>query len=359
MTLRWGRCPLQRGASAEQFIEQFFSQKERKALLLAGAGFDPRATRVAELLAPQLLDRLHAVLIREERPNPDPLLIERAEENIRILRETIPQAVPVRVEIFANDGAVIGGREAVRIVAESQPKQFTDVVVDASALSRGIVFPVVRYILSTVTSDINVHLFVTDDPATDLDISTSTWDQPGYIHGFKGDPESANNPDAAKLWLPQLVAGERTALDRIFRFVAPHDVCPILPFPSIDPRASDALIEHFGTELQEVWNVDPRNLVYAHESNPLDLYRAIVRIGDARREIFANTIGSRIVLSPIGSKVLSLGAMMAAIDRDFPVVYVEAVSYRLSVRPSSIARCESPVLHLWLNGEAYEEHKAA
>ncbi len=352
MALRWQRCVLQRSERTENFIREFFSDGTRRVLLVGGAGFDPRATRVAGIFAPTLGDRLQALLLREERPNPDAVLVDRAEANVQRLVSLIRTAEVRRIHIFATDEAVIGGREAVNALKASDLQCFTDIAIDASALSRGVVFPVVRYILETIPQGINVHLFVTDDPGTDLDISTVAWDQPGYIHGFKGDIESANNPNAAKLWLPQLVAGERGALDRIHRFVAPHDVCPILPFPAQDFKAADRLIEYFAGELQ-AWEVDPRNIIYAHESNPLDIYSAIVRIGDARREIFSGTIGSRIVLSPVGSKVLSLGAMMAAIERDFPVAYVEAVSYKIAALETPPT--DLPVLHIWLQGQAYEE----
>lgn len=356
MTIRWEKCILQRDERTQEFIREFFANEQRRVLLIGGAGFDPRAIRVAQLLAPSLGPRLQALLLREERPDPDPALVDRAEANIQSLAELIQNPEVRPVQIFAQDGAVVGGREALNVLTLRDLRPFSDIAVDASALSRGVVFPLVRYLLEVTAKKTNVHLFVADNPGTDLDISTIAWDQPGYVHGFKGDTESANNPNAAKLWLPQLVAGERVALDRIYRFVAPHDVCPILPFPAQDAKASDRLIEHFANELR-AWDVDPRNIIYAHESNPLDLYRAVVRIGSARRAIFAGTIGSRIVLSPVGSKILSLGAMMAAIEQDFPVVYVEAVAYKLAAPVSPPT--DLPVLHLWLQGQAYEEQIAS
>lgn len=356
MALRWDRCILQRGDKSEAFVRSFFSDNDRRVLLVAGAGFDPRARRVAELLSPVLAGRLQGLFLREQRPNPDSTLVRLAEENVQALRELVNGAAIVPIQIFAPDEAVIGGREAINALRTHDLQPFTDIAIDASALSRGVIFPLVRYLLETVAKGVNIHLFVVDDPSTDLDISTVAWDQPGYIHGFKGDIESANNPNAAKLWLPQLVSGEGAALDRIYRFVAPHDVCPILPFPAQDPKAPDRLIEHFISELQ-TWDVDPRNIIYAHESNPLDVYRAITRIGDARRSIFAGTIGSRIVLSPVGSKVLSLGAMMAAIERDFPVVYVEAVAYKITAPDNPTGPV--PILHLWLQGQAYGDEAAA
>ena len=58
-------------------------------------------------------------------------------------------------------------------------------------------------------------------------------------------------------------------LDRIYQFVNPDDVCPILPFPAADPRRPDRLIEEYAAEMQSVWEVEPRDVVYADEKNPV------------------------------------------------------------------------------------------
>jgi hypothetical protein len=44
---------------------------------------------------------------------------------------------------------------------------------------------------------------------------------------------------------------------------------------------------------------------------------------------------------------------MAAIERDFPVVYVEAIEYKVSFGP--MAQNRGSLVHIWLQGEAYDE----
>ena len=75
--------------------------------------------------------------------------------------------------------------------------------------------------------------------------------------------------NAARLWLPQFAAGRRVALERLYNFIEPHDICPILPFPASDPRRGDALAEEYLTQLESSWEVDTRNIVYADESDRL------------------------------------------------------------------------------------------
>jgi hypothetical protein len=167
--------------------------------------------------------------------------------------------------------------------------------------------------------------------------------------------------DAAKLWLPQLGTGKRDVLNLVHQFVKPHAVCPILPFPASHPRFPDELIEEYGDLFEAIsdpfestWQVDARDLVYAHEKNPLDLYRTILRIDEARRVVFAEMGGSKLILSPLGSKALALGMLMAALEREFAVVSVESITYKVDM-----AVYEPPLstggelVHIWLHGEAY------
>ena len=39
---RWDRCVSHRGKVAEQFLRDYFGQADRRPVLIAGAGFDPR-----------------------------------------------------------------------------------------------------------------------------------------------------------------------------------------------------------------------------------------------------------------------------------------------------------------------------
>ena len=122
-----------------------------------------------------------------------------------------------------------------------------------------------------------------------------------------------------------------------------------------NPRLPDELIEHYGDELENTWQVDARDVVYASERGPLDLYRTILRMDDARRRVFAEVGGSQIILSPVGSKGIAVGALMAALERDFTMIYVEALGYTVDLARLDEARAgrSGDLVHVWLHGEAY------
>jgi hypothetical protein len=356
----WERCINHRGAEAQQFIADYFGDERRRALLITGAGFDPRSAVVCEMLAEVMGERVNALFIREERPNPAQELVRRAESNCGRMRACVPRFQEVEVEIVAADGAVTGGRNAVRAVGGVHLEDVTDTIVDLSALSIGVAFPIVRQLFDhtrELAGGLNLHLMVTDEPSTDQRIDMTASDTAEMVHGFRGGMGLYDNVDAAKLWLPQLIKGRGAVLEKIYTYLGPpHDVCPILPFPAEHPRQPDDIAEHYIEMLEGVWEVDPRNIIYADERKPLDLYRTILRIDDARRRVFAGVGGSKTILSPIGSKVLAVGALMAAMERDFPVAYVEAIAYNTDFDALDGVRHEAgDVVHVWLCGEAYPE----
>jgi hypothetical protein len=332
--------------------------------LVAGAGFDPRSTRVCELMAAVAAGRIRGLLLREERPAPQPELVQCAEKNRDRLLGCLSGAQVCPVEVFAADNAVVGGRAAVALVNEMTLEGITDVFVDVSALSIGVAFPLIRHLLRCVETDAdgsarNLHVVVTDEPATDGAITSVPCDLAGAIHGFRGGWGLDSRSRAATLWMPQLSRGKQAVLRQIFQVLrnAQPDtvVCPILPFPSSNPRLPDELLEEYEEEFQDSWQVDARDLVFADEQSPLDLYRTILRIDDARSRVFAEVGGSRIVLSPLGSKAISLGALMAALEQDFTVMYVESIGYAVDFARIEAVRTSQPsdIVHVWLHGEAY------
>ncbi len=200
----------------------------------------------------------------------------------------------------------------------------------------------------------NLHLFVVHDPELDAAIQSISSDSPSYIHGFNDKSKLEDFTDAAKLWLPQLAAGRRAALNKIRTHVAPDDICPILPFPAIDPRTGDRLTEEYLEEFESGWSVDARDIVYADEADPIDLYRTILRLDDRRKPVFEQSGRSLLVLSPLGSKTMAIGALMASLERDLPVAYLESIGYELDDSMPTIST-EPNLLHIWLEGDVYPQ----
>lgn len=346
------------GPAAAAFVDAYFSTSRRVGFV-GGAGFDPRAREVLARIKDAGAE-VAGLLIKEVRPDPPADEKARADDNLQHLMGLSDGLDLVEVAVFGADGAVVGGRNVVLELARVDMSDRTDVVIDLSALSVGIGFPVVRYLLEAVTragKGVNVHVFVTHNPELDGAIRSVPSDSPGYVHGYRGESTLDASAGAARLWLPHLASGSLGALNTLHGFVRPHDTCPVLPFPSRDPRTGDRLAEEYVAQFRSAWEVDPRNVVYADEADPLDLYRTILQLDDLRRPVFEEAGGSLLILSPIGSKVMALGAMLAALERDLPVAHLETIGYEMDGIDGE--RTDDTLLHVWLEGDAYPAGRPA
>src|SRR5205823_4122322 len=162
-TYRWERCIRHRGSASLEFMADHFGEPHRRGLLICAAGFDPRSPQVCTVLAGIMGPRLRGILIREERPVPHHRLVRAAESNLAMMTRWMPAHEVVPINVFSADGAAVGGREAVRGVQRLRFDEVTDVIVDCSALSIGLAFPLVRHLLTratTHTHTFNLHLMV-------------------------------------------------------------------------------------------------------------------------------------------------------------------------------------------------------
>ncbi len=354
MSPRWDPCISHRDDTARQFIADYFSHTDREALLVCGAGFDPRATATATLLGAAAGARLQAHLIREHRPRPDPTLLQSADANQEALQALVSRNEVHTVNIFSEDEkTVVAGKRVVAMFRKLPLAGVTDIVVDVSALSTGISFPLIRFLVSqadTIPGFPNVHVLVLTSPTTDDAVRTELMDQHQMVPGFGEELMTTAGAHKPKLWLPQLGKRATSALDVIQNRMRFDEICPILPFPARSPRAVEELVEAYHVQISETWLVDDRDLLYAAEDDPLDLYRTILRIDTLRRAAFQIEGGSMTVLSPLGTKAMALGALLAALERDLPIVYVEAQRYKMAHPPETQAY---GLIHLWLTGQAY------
>lgn len=359
---RWENAVGFRGADFLAFGEQYFGRSDRHVLLVAGAGFDPRAPRMAEQLSRWAPASVKAIFVREERLTTDPLLRALADGHAARIRAAVPDLTEMKIEIFdPNDLAVVGGRRAAQLAQRLPLDDVTDVIIDLSALSVGTSFPLVRALLEVAkTLPINVHATVVADAELDASIIPQPAESATAIHGFRGELWLDRRADAARLWLPQLAFDRRDLLDRVHAELGPHDTCPILPFPAHDPRIGDRLIDQYLDLLTGTWDVDPRNMIYAAEDDPLDVYRTILELDDARQPVFEGDGGSLCVISPAGSKVLGLGALMAATERDFPVLHVESVGFDADAKALGLYDSKRGTFaHVWLAGEPYGDRASS
>jgi len=358
----WDNCIANFDDAVDDFVADYFADASRRVLLVAAAGFDPRSRRISQMLADTLRDRLSAVFIREERPGPSQALVKQADENENALKAIVPDCTILRIDIFADDGAPVGGSRIVSLLGR-QPvaDHVTDIILDLSAMSIGIGFPAARMLLQDCEAANNraFHLMIASNPEMDEKISSVPASRAGSVKGFS-PPVEADGQGLAQVWIPQLARGRTSALTQIGAAIGRcYKICPLLPFPARNPRRADDLLAEYRKVLVDEWQVDPRDIVYASERNPLDCYRTLSMLKTRFERTMKGTYEPRIVLSPVGSKVLAAGALMAAIEHDMAVQYLETESYLFDHPEPTTADLPDMTVHLILSGPLYASYDKA
>jgi hypothetical protein len=362
MHSHWENCLAHFDDGVDEFIADYFSGDDRRCLLVAGAGFDPRTLRIAQKLTRAMAGRIFGLFVREDRGDPAVNLRQMADNNEAKLRSIVPNSTVTHVEIFSpDDQAPVGGHKIRSAFADYEwPTGLTDIVLDVSALSMGVGFPAARLLLDRCerTEGLNFHLMIVSNPELDDQIVGEPSAQVQFVRRYSGPSGSSQTKPVARIWLPQLGRGRVETLRKIRgTHEGVYKVCPVVPFPARNPRRADELLAEYQAQLTNEWEVDARDLIYVSEKNPLDCYRTISILKKRYDRTFEDVFFPQIILSPFGSKVIAAGAMMAAIEHDLSVQYVETLRYEFNAGSSrDVDSTPDMAVHLWLHGPVYQHY---
>jgi hypothetical protein len=357
------KCIAHSDRDAFGFIEYLSQKPDAKILFLGAVGLEQASIYCATQFAAGK-DLAFKFLV-EKRPLVPPALIQLGQDHENYLKGIISARLEFNpLEVISIDGATTGGRN---VTALAQPwfteEAYTDIVIDVTGMSRGVFFPLVTLACEMGQEvGFNVHVLVASNVKPSIKIRSEASDRAEWMHGFQGDVEYDRNSDDLRLWVPQLSQNALNQADLMQRHIqpTPAEVCPIIPFPSREPRKGDELINEYAELLFNRWEGNILNVMYAHESDPIDVYRSIHRMHKTRELVFNGEAGAKkatTVLSPSGWRLGSVGMLLAAIDLSLPVLYVETVGYNSEGSvPTSVSVTEPSCLwHIWLVGSVYED----
>jgi hypothetical protein len=200
---------------------------------------------------------------------------------------------------------------------------------------------------------------ISSNPELDARIIGEPYSTPTFVRGFAGRLGRSAALPIARIWLPQLARGRLPTLQRILGSQEDvYKVCPIMPFPARNPRRADDLISEFLTLLRDQ-AIDARDFIYASERNPLDSFRKISTLKNRYDRTVAGIYEPELLLSPVGSKVMAVGALMAAIEHELPVQHVENLRYDFDPQGQAGGiEAEDVTVHVWLHGPIYAGYLA-
>lgn len=158
-------------------------------------------------------------------------------------------------------------------------------------MPRSIFFPLINQILIVLAYNdirekkINLHVVVAEDFSQDIRTSAKELDEnASYMFSFFADMELESHADSPIIWFPVLGEGKQIQISTIYKLLEPRifnreiEVCPVLPFPSRNPKRVDNLIMEYHRFFVE-HNIESRNVIFADEQNPFDVYHQIRNAG--------------------------------------------------------------------------------
>lgn len=107
--------------------------------------------------------------------------------------------------------------------------------------------------------------------------------------------------------------------------------------------------------LFEQLRVDPRNIIYASEHNPFEVYRQIRMAAVQYHHVLGLVGGCKVALSALCSKLMSLGVLLVGYELkagnslQIGIAHIECQGYDT---PDSVVPSPEPV-GLWLAGVCY------
>ncbi len=370
----WDPYNLYRADRFGTFWRDHLAAGERRLLFIVGAGFDPRvigpsdrdrrvrAGRSAKCIAIDMsegygTDDAASELGVRNPPGPPGLFGDRLE--IRHLVTTDA------------DGIRDVSRSAAVLFADLETwiGDHTDIIVDISALPRLVYLTLLNTLLAHLVkpdadapldSPVNLHVVYAESASIDGAIAKFEIDNdlaPIQNLGIRLDEEASLSWPI--VWFPVLAEDVLEQLTRIGERTNPDEICPVLPVQSADARRGDNIINALGEFLFDRYDVDTRDILRATEFNPFQLYRSLMQTMARYEDSLKLFGGARFVLSPLSSKGLSIGCLLAAFEK-------RAIGNRANVRVG-LAHVESrryeaanlgteakfQLISAWLTGECY------
>jgi hypothetical protein len=347
------------------FWRQRAVDPEVRVLTILGVGFDPRCLLALNALRRlKLGDRLGYVGLKLIA---HPALGEAGIATEKLAQESIDELLKVDdcrqeavydVQIHDDEGHNVAGRRTLSsmVAATEILHGYSDVLVDISGMPRGVFFPLIAYLLRLADKGAfhNLHVSVVEDPSLDAKIYGREYGQADYLHTFRHHGEDK------LVWLPLVGENEAARIEKIHNKIKGTcvEICPVLPFPAQTLRRVDDIAVRHSDLMFEGLLVSPDNLLLCDERTPFDVYRKILEVD----EYYHNRLGAvpaigkvTTVVSPLSSKTLSLGVLLAAIERSLPVCHVEPGTYQIELDNQGrlVGDPTRGPTEIWLAGEPY------
>jgi len=366
--MRWDPYHLFADGEFDTFWREHLRTRSRKLLIVLGRGFDVRALEATKRIV-------------EAGANPDVWLLgfDNGLQDSELRSAMTLQNVQDLEALCAEDristldirigGPAVGNATSTStrraIMGAGSLKAYDDVVVDISAMPRMVALTTIAQLihdLDEIESDtgrsINLHVTTAESVSADLKAQQGTLSEDvTTVVGFSGHLTAQGTENVPRVWFPVLGENQTDRLIKIQDKLNPDEICPVVPFPSRGPRRGDEIIDQQRQVLFDDFQAEPRNILRASEYNPFEAYKQLFAAMDRYRRALKELGGCKAFVSPVSSKLLSVGALLACYDHLHGTIagsrlmvgmpYVETAVYGDPV----VGEIQTELYAMWIRGE--------
>ena len=369
--MRWDPYVLAPHSEFGAFWTQHLSEKERNLLFIVGRGFDVRATEVCtQIIACGGQGARQAWLVAFSNGLIDSKLRkELTEDNqkkyVSIFGED--NIKPLEVSLSTNGRQAATSRSVMRAIRNVDVlRKYTDVIIDISAMPRIVAMTAISQLIHLLDKlfedegiEVNLHVTTCESVSSDrAATSASLSDSVTSVVGFSGRLNGEVDEHIPRVWFPILGEGQGARLSLIRQELRPDEICPVVPFPTRNARRGDEIIGEYRQILFDEFQVEPKNILHASEYNPFEAYRQLYGAIDRYRDALRELGGCKAYVSPLSSKLLSIGALLACYDHraergsqsdlHIGMPYVETATYN---EPTQSSADGMELYSMWIRGE--------
>ena len=368
--MRWDPYQLRAGMEFDTFWADRLRDGTRNVLFLIGRGFDARATVVPDrILGLGKAGTLVGWNLRYRNGQQESEVMQkRIHSNVAAFEKMFGAGlIEIGIKMRGGGNSNVTSRNTrTAVTRKDELAQYTDVIIDISAMPRTVALTAIAQLIALLDEiaqkdgpSVNLHVVVAESVSADRGhASGSLSDTVMSLVGFSGQLTSESSANVPRVWFPVLGEGQAARLERIRAELDPDEICPTIPFPSRDPRRGDCLIEEYRQLLFDDFRVEPANILYASEYNPFEAYRQLYGAIDRYRDALRELGGCKAFVSPLSSKLLSVGALLACYDHranaggpdkvNVGIPYVELVTY---ADPIDTVDTAMELYSLWIRGD--------
>jgi hypothetical protein len=318
-------------------IEEYYAGTPLKTLYILSRGFDPRMCEsVVKLHA--CIAEMDILLLRNDEGHHS-----FSEEYSDLVKKNLSKLEELKcavnnLDIKSNANLLSLFRETFNF--SQLNSEYGRIIVDISSMPQSIFINLINYMIKESEKQGAIKLDIVACENSELDdaiFPTGLSDSAKPLIGFdtfSSDLESDENP--ISVLIPLLGKSCKEELEKLFSSLSPIEICPVLPFPSKNPRRSDEILSTLGRSLFESFSVETSNIVYVAEQNVFDVYIKLFDTIKHYQKVLSIIGNPRFYISIGSSKLIGLGALLASRElrnQEITVAFatVENSGYRFDI----------------------------